>query len=467
MRRSSVRRRCSVCGCRPTVCRRRSRRRRVRRRNRRRRTVRRRAPPQRDGEQQTQAPPRGEQPSGALEGEPTEFRINGVLWKRTKSGDGYLADVDAAQYGGATRLLLKRGKDGKGYGACCFDENGPMKQVGWHNGDTAKAAIAGLESGPRFCAVLMLKALDLFCGAGGVAVGLRAAGYDVTGVDNADQPDYPGRFILGDVMDLVSVGIDLADYDLVWASPPCQAYSSMTWARRKEVGWRSIPPTRQLLAPHPVTIIENVWGAASTGDLRADVVLDYQMFRRLDPPFQRRRIFEVSFPPPDPPECRPWSDYPPAIISPCTRDMRGYRERRQELGLPPQTIYDLRAAFRADWIYDKSESPDGRHSDTYFRNAVGNLVPPEYAEWLGRRAADHIAGRHYDRQPPPLLGGRPMEKYWKPYTQRHRDRLAWVAKGKCPMCKQVKAADDREHINCADCRQKEMQRLRRRKAVAV
>ena len=60
-----------------------------------------------------------------------------------------------------------------------------------------------------------------------------------------------------------------------------------------------------------------------------------------------------------------------------------------------------------------------------------------------------------------------MEKYWKPYTQRHRDRLAWVAKGKCPMCKQVKAADDREHINCADCRQKEMQRLRRRKAVAV
>ena len=108
------------------------------------------APPQRDGEQQTQAPPRGEQPSGALEGEPTEFRINGVLWKRTKSGDGYLADVDAAQYGGATRLLLKRGKDGKGYGACCFDENGPMKQVGWHNGDTAKAAIAGLEAALGF-----------------------------------------------------------------------------------------------------------------------------------------------------------------------------------------------------------------------------------------------------------------------------------------------------------------------------
>ena len=57
-----------------------------------------------------------------------------------------------------------------------------------------------------------------------------------------------------------------------------------------------------------------------------------------------------------------------------------------------------------------------------------------------------------------------MDKY---YTQRHRDRLAWSRAGKCPLCKQVKAADDREHINCADCRRREMERLRRRKEVAV
>ena len=285
----------------------------------------------------------------------------------------------------------------------------PLSGGGKHCGDNCQILcghhnkVKSAKPAARWAAeigrVAGMKALDLFCGAGGVAVGLLAAGYEVTGIDIADQPDYPGRFIHGDVLDLAAVGINMMEYDLVWASPPCNAYSSMTWARKKDVGWRSIPPTRNLLAPHPVTIIENVWGAGSTGDLRCDVTLDYQMFRRDDPPFQRRRIFEVSFPPPDPPECRPWSDYPPAIISPCTRDMRGYRERRQELGLPPQTVYDLRSAFGADWILDDAEAPDGRHGATYFRNAVGNLVPPEYARWLGERAADHIAGRHYDRHP--------------------------------------------------------------------
>ena len=53
------------------------------------------------------------------------------------------------------------------------------------------------------------------------------------------------------------------------------------------------------------------------------------------------------------------------------------------------------------------------------------------------------------------------------YTQRHRDRLAWARAGKCPMCKRTKDADDREHINCADCRLKEMERIRARKEVAV
>ena len=57
-----------------------------------------------------------------------------------------------------------------------------------------------------------------------------------------------------------------------------------------------------------------------------------------------------------------------------------------------------------------------------------------------------------------------MEKY---YTQRHRDRLAYVRAGKCPLCKRVKPLDDRQHHNCVDCRQKEMERIRARKEVVV
>ena len=41
---------------------------------------------------------------------------------------------------------------------------------------------------------------DLFCGAGGAAVGLYRAGFAVVGIDNRPMPNYPFEFILSNAL---------------------------------------------------------------------------------------------------------------------------------------------------------------------------------------------------------------------------------------------------------------------------
>jgi len=101
------------------------------------------------------------------------------------------------------------------------------------------------------------RALDLFCGAGGMSVGLHRAGWELTGVDIRPQKRYPFEFVQAD-----AVTFDVAGFDLVCASPPCQAYTSwQRFAKRSAFHPDLIPVTRSLVSQAPLWCIENVAGS--------------------------------------------------------------------------------------------------------------------------------------------------------------------------------------------------------------
>lgn len=118
--------------------------------------------------------------------------------------------------------------------------------------------------------------LDLFCGAGGAAMGYHRAGFEVVGVDINPQPHYPFEFVQADAIDYLGHLLDKAivlhqddelwDYSAIHASPPCQAYS---WAAKRWDVERAdlVAPTRELLRGSGLPwVMENVTGAPMERD---------------------------------------------------------------------------------------------------------------------------------------------------------------------------------------------------------
>jgi DNA (cytosine-5)-methyltransferase 1 len=132
-----------------------------------------------------------------------------------------------------------------------------------------------------------MRILDLFCGAGGAAMGLHQAfpEAEIVGVDIKPQPRYPFKFVQSDWKEfLKSCGL----FDFFWASPMCQHHS---WsARRWHKEWpNQIPEVRQWLreTTRPY-VIENVVGAPLLNPLRlCGLMFGLKVIRH--------RLFESSF----------------------------------------------------------------------------------------------------------------------------------------------------------------------------
>lgn len=148
--------------------------------------------------------------------------------------------------------------------------------------------------------------LDLFCGAGGAAMGYHRVGFDVTGVDIKAQPRYPFAFLRADALEYVAA--HGREYEAIHASPPCQAYSRMLYVVGRTEKPRLIQPTREaLLASGRPYVIENVEMARS--ELRSPLMLCGTMFGLR---IRRHRLFE----------CMP----PPALLTPGCTCRNGVRD---------------------------------------------------------------------------------------------------------------------------------------------
>src|SRR4029453_7238538 len=97
----------------------------------------------------------------------------------------------------------------------------PGKTTRYHRRSNCGAPrMGGLAVRPRL--------LDLFCGAGGAAMGYHRAGFEVVGVDIKPQPYYPFEFWQYDVMDLDTPAWGVWKYAQgAQASPPCQLFSTL------------------------------------------------------------------------------------------------------------------------------------------------------------------------------------------------------------------------------------------------
>lgn len=139
------------------------------------------------------------------------------------------------------------------------------------------------------------RALDLFCGAGGVTRGLQLAGFEVWGVDSQPQPRYIGdHFTQADVF--VLPPWYLHRFDLICASPPCPFYSAATAVSgRRHEHPDLIGRTRDLLrSTGKPYMIENVVGAPLIDPV---LVCGVERGNRLgEYVLRRHRLFESNLP---------------------------------------------------------------------------------------------------------------------------------------------------------------------------
>lgn len=214
-----------------------------------------------------------------------------------------------------------------------------------------------------------MRLLDLFCGAGGCAVGYHRAGFsEIVGVDIRPQPRYPFTFVQGDALEYLRE--HGREFDAIHASPPCQRYSICRHVHGNgDEHPDMVNATREgLQASGRPWVIENVPGAPLVG---WPIELCGLMFglRVL-----RHRLFESSVMLLQPTHPR----HPKGNL---TNSTRGYSTGSTGFVCVAGHNFAREAAAAAmgiDWMKNRRE--------------LAQAIPPAYTEFVGRQLMSHLEG---------------------------------------------------------------------------
>jgi DNA (cytosine-5)-methyltransferase 1 len=246
-----------------------------------------------------------------------------------------------------------------------------------------------------------MRLLDLFCGAGGAAVGYHRAGFDVVGVDIAPQPHYPFEFHQADAMTFPLDGYDavhvvggqdapligrrdtkssreiseifelqraaFGQFDAIHASPPCQQFSQMSKCRPGLAATYPdlINPTRQRLRSAGIPyVIENVVGAPLVNPIMI-------CGTGLGMTLQRHRLFESNV--------VMWSvgcHHGRNRWNPDYGHATGRKRRR--------------VPVIGEWRIRKELQDEAMGIDWMTLPELSEAIPPAYTEHIGRQLLEHL-----------------------------------------------------------------------------
>jgi DNA (cytosine-5)-methyltransferase 1 len=229
------------------------------------------------------------------------------------------------------------------------------------------------------------KLLDLYCCQGGAGMGYHRAGFEVFGVDLDHQPHYPFAFAQRDALAVLrallegkAVGFhggsaryrkfELADFDAIHASPPCQRRTKAQKIMNNEHP-ALIAPTRELLIATGLPyVIENV--VPEDDELDDDPLIDPIMLcgAMFELETYRHRQFETN-----------WRAAVP--------EHRAHLAKNTKMGRPPvdgeymHIVGNFSGVDRAREIMDMPWAT---------RDGLREAIPPAYAEFVGAQLLDAI-----------------------------------------------------------------------------